>query len=54
MEAYNRLQEQVLDHLNLYMPKQVKEIAENPRSEDYKHINKSARILLELSISVWA
>ena len=39
LEAYNRLQEQVLDHLNLYMPKQVKEIAENPRSEDYKQIS---------------
>lgn len=39
MEAYNRLQEQVLDHLNLYMPKQVEEIAKNPRSEDYKQIS---------------
>lgn len=39
LEAYNRLQEQVLDHLNLYMPKQVEEIAKNPRSEDYKQIS---------------
>lgn len=51
MEAYNRLQEQVLDHLNLYMPKQVEEIA---KIHVQKIINKSARILLELSISVWA
>ena len=33
LEAYNRLPEQVLDHLNLYMPSQIREIAKNNRSE---------------------
>lgn len=39
LEAYNRLQEQVLDHLNVYMPKQIAEIAKNTRSEEYKQIS---------------
>lgn len=39
LEAYNRLQEQVLDHLNVYMPKQIAEIAKNVRSEEYKQMS---------------
>ena len=39
LEAYNRLQEQVLDHLNHYMPKDIEEIAKNVRSEEYKKIS---------------
>lgn len=39
LEAYNRLQEQVLDHLNVYMSKQIAEIAKNTRSEEYKQIS---------------
>ena len=39
LDAYNLLQEQALDHLNYYMPTQIAEIAENPRSEEYKKIS---------------
>ena len=39
LEAYNRLQEQVLDHLNHYMPKTIEEIALHPRSDEYKTIS---------------
>ncbi|MBE6957978.1 MAG: hypothetical protein E7447_02340 [Ruminococcaceae bacterium] len=39
LEAYNQLQEQALDHLNYYMPAAIKEIAQNPRSEEYKKIS---------------
>ena len=39
LEAYNRLQEQALDHLNLYMPSQIREIAKNNRSEEYKRLS---------------
>ena len=36
LNAFNVLQEQVLDHLNLYTRKRVKEISASPRSEEYK------------------
>ena len=36
LNAFNVLQEQVLDHLNLYTRKRVEEIAASPRSEEYK------------------
>lgn len=36
LDAYNQLQQQALDNLYVYMPKQLKEIAENRRSEEYK------------------
>lgn len=39
LDAYNQLQKQALDHLNYYMPTQIKEIAKNPRSEEYKKIS---------------
>ena len=39
LEAYNRLQEQVLDDLNHYMPKDMEEIAKNPRSEAYRRVS---------------
>lgn len=39
LEAYNRLQEQVLDQLNHYMPKEIEEISKNPRSQGYKKIS---------------
>ena len=39
LEAYNRLQEQVLDDLNHYMPKDMEEIAKNPRSETYRRVS---------------
>lgn len=39
LEAYNQLQEQALDHLNFYMPAAIREIAQNPRSEEYKKIS---------------
>ena len=39
LDAYNQLQEQALDHLNYYRPTEIAEIAENPRSEEYKKIS---------------
>lgn len=36
LDAYNQLQEQVLDKLNLYTLPQIKEILQNSKSEDYK------------------
>lgn len=39
LDAYNQLQEQSLDHLNLYMPSQIAEISKNPRSEEYKKVS---------------
>lgn len=36
LDAYNQLQEQALDKLQVYMPKQLKEIVKNRRSEEYK------------------
>ena len=38
LEAYNVLQEQSFDKLNQYMPAQIKEIAKNKKSEEYKII----------------
>ena len=39
LDAYNRLQEQALDHLNYYRPSEIAEIAKNPRSPEYKKIS---------------
>ncbi len=39
LDAYRELQTQVLDKLNCYTPKQVKEIAEDPRSAQYKTLS---------------
>ena len=39
LDAYNRLQEQALDHLNHYMPKAIEDIALHPRSDEYKTIS---------------
>lgn len=39
LDAYNLLQKQALDHLNYYMPAQIAEIANNPRSDEYKKIS---------------
>ena len=36
LEAYNQLQEQALDKLYVYMPKHLKEIVKNRRTEEYK------------------
>lgn len=36
LDAYNRLQEEVLDHLSHYRPSEIREIAGDPRSESYK------------------
>lgn len=38
LDAYNRLEEQALEPLDKYMPAQIKEIAQKPRSEEYKAI----------------
>ena len=39
LDAYNILQNEVFDKLNLYMPKEIEEIAAHPRSEEYKIIS---------------
>ena len=38
LDAYNQLQQQVFDELNLYRPSEIAEIAKNPRSPDFKVI----------------
>lgn len=39
LDAYNQLQEQALDHLNLYMPEQIRETVRQPKSEAYKQLS---------------
>ncbi len=38
LDAYNQLQCQALDYINLYKPSQIGEIAQNPRSDEYKKL----------------
>ena len=40
LEAYNRLQTEVFDKFNLITKKQIKEISDNPRSDEYKNLSK--------------
>ena len=39
IDAYNTLQEQALDHLSIYMPKEIEEISKHLRSEEFKMIS---------------
>lgn len=39
LDAYNQLQEQALDQLNHYAPANIREIAKNRRSDEYKTIS---------------
>lgn len=39
LDAYNTLQEQAFDKLNLIMPKEIAEIAKHPSSPDYKKLS---------------
>jgi len=39
LNAYNQLQEQALDKLYVYMPRELKEIVKNRRTEEYKVIS---------------
>lgn len=39
LEAYNRLQSEVFDHLNTYKPSEIKEICTDNKSEEYKRIS---------------
>lgn len=39
LEAYNRLQNEVFDRLNTYLPAQIREISLDTKSEDYKKIS---------------
>lgn len=39
LEAFDRLQNQALDKLNTYTKKQIAEIAQNPRTEEYKDLS---------------
>ena len=39
LDAYNRLQNEAFDQLNLYMPARIKEISKHPTSEEYKEIS---------------
>lgn len=52
LHAFNTLQEQVLDHLNPYTKKRVKEIAENPGSEEYKQLSGYLARLEHFSVGV--
>ena len=36
LDAYNRLQNEALDNINLYSPQRIAGIIENPRSEEFK------------------
>ena len=39
LEAYNHLQSEVFDHLNSYLPSEIREICEDPKSNEYKAIS---------------
>lgn len=39
LDAFNRLQNEVLDKLNTYTKKQIEEIIQNPRSTEYKELS---------------
>ena len=39
LEAFNRLQSEVFDPLNKIQPKEIAELAQHPRSEDYKTVS---------------
>ena len=39
LEAYNRLQNEVFDKLNLYKPSEIREICEDSTTEEYKEIS---------------
>ena len=39
LDAYNTLQKEALDNLNTYTKKQIAEISENPRLEEYKELS---------------
>lgn len=39
LDAYNRLQTEVFDNLNTYRPCEIQDIAEDPKSKDYKMIS---------------
>lgn len=39
LEAYNRLENEALEPLDKYEPKQIREIAKNNRSEEYKTVS---------------
>ena len=39
LDAYNVLQNEVFDKINLLMPSEIKEIVKNRRSEEYKEIS---------------
>ncbi|MBQ8145709.1 MAG: hypothetical protein IJ039_02910 [Clostridia bacterium] len=39
LNSYNILQEQAFDKLNLYTPAQIRDVAQNPKSKDYKIIS---------------
>ena len=39
LDAYNTLQNEAFDKLNMMMPANIREIAENPRSDSYKTIS---------------
>ncbi len=39
LEAYNRLQTEVFDKLNLYKPSEIKDICQNSKSAEYKTLS---------------
>lgn len=39
LDAYNQLQEQALDEINMYMPSEIKEIIKDVKSSEYKKLS---------------
>ena len=52
LEAYNLLQEQALDKLQVYMPRQLREIAADRKSEDYKLLSSYAARVEHFAVGV--
>ena len=52
IDAYNMLQEQALDHLSIYMPKQIEDISKHPRSEEFKTISHYMARIEHFSVGV--
>ena len=52
LDSFNTLQNEVLDSINRYSPKQVEEIAQHPRSEEYKALSCLLARLEHFSVGV--
>lgn len=52
LDAFNLLQNEVLDQLNLYRKSKIKEISEDPTAEDYKKISSLLARLEHFAVGV--